>query len=71
MFKSNIAKIFNKSGKNRDEVVTITTENVVLEALCAYRDQLIMSDENNLETAAKLSLVHLAIEDTWLNTPVK
>jgi flagellar biosynthesis regulator FlbT len=83
MFKSNVAKIFNRK-RNEDVVATmeyietITTEQVVLEALCAYRDKLIMMDdtsgftsETNLEIAAKLSLIHLAIEDAWQNTPVR
>lgn len=83
MFKSNVAKIFNRKRNEdlvatEDYITTITTEQVVLEALCAYRDKLIMMHdgsgftyETNLEIAAKLALIHVAIEEAWQNTPVK
>lgn len=60
MFK-NIAKVWKK----HDEVTTIKTDEVVLEALCAYRDRLIVSEdwENNLDVAAKLSLIAIAIDE--------
>lgn len=59
MFK-NIAKVFKK----HDEVQEFKTNEVVLEALCAYRDRLIVSkDLENLEVAAKLSLIAIAIDE--------
>lgn len=56
-----IAKIFNKDGK---EIKTITADEVELEALCAYRDNLIVSDDyETLVTQSKLKLVYMLIDD--------
>lgn len=56
-----IAKIFSKNGT---EEKTITSDQVVLEALCAYRDQLIQSDDwQTLEVQSKLSILAAEISD--------
>ena len=61
MFDTIIAKVFNRTGS---EAKSITTNEVILEALCAQRDRLIMSDEyGSSENTAKLALTHFAIDD--------
>ena len=69
MFKNIAAKIFNNDG---NEVGELETSGVVIEALCAYRDQLIMSEENlSLETQSKLVIIRMVIDDVLSNRPVK
>lgn len=57
---SRIAKIFSKTG---NEVKTIRSDEVVIDALCAYRDQLILSGDESLETKSKLAILAFEIED--------
>jgi hypothetical protein len=66
-----VAKVFNDEGIETD---TITTEQVVIEALCTYRDKLITSsDEYGVLDArsTKLMILSQAIHDVWQKMPVK
>ena len=58
-------KTFIKRHSNDGTVVeTIDSKSVVLEALCAYRDNLIMSDTyETAETQTKLLALHVEIND--------
>lgn len=50
----------------------ITSESVTLEALCAYRDKLILSDDwDTLEVTAKLMLIEAQIKEIWNSIPVR
>jgi hypothetical protein len=57
MFKNIVAKLRNEESK---KIEMISKDEVVLKALCAYRDVQIMSDDSNLE---ELCLIGLAIDD--------
>jgi hypothetical protein len=62
MFKT-IVKIVNK---DKTPEVVYSAPSVVLDALCAYRDQLIMSDEYDTPAVrAKLMILHVQIQDVW------
>jgi hypothetical protein len=61
MFKTMVVKAFSKNGT---EVAEVTDDGIVLEALCAYRDILIMSDDYDTPLVhAKLMLLHQEIYD--------
>lgn len=64
-----IGKIFDKEG---NEIATITTGEVVLEALCAHRDKLIMSEDyGSLETQTKIGILNKQIVEIWRKIPVR
>lgn len=67
----NIENIVAKTTVDDQVVKTVSTHEVVLKALCAYRDNLVMSDDwlNNQD---QISLINAAIDDVWVSdTPAK
>ena len=63
MFKNFIAKKFNKNVENQE----VPANTIVLEALCAYKEKLVMADEIDFD---KIVLTQMAIQDVWTKLPV-
>lgn len=59
------------SRKQREKPLDLTNSeqislNVIIEALCCYRDQLIMSEEYGTPAnRSRLLAIDVALEDTW------
>lgn len=54
-----IAKMFNK---DRHEIGSLTSDEVVIEALCAYRDDILLSDEWDTSlNQARLAIIAIEI----------
>lgn len=65
--KNVIAKIRNR----RNSAEEITRSSVIIEALCAHRDKLIMSkDYRKPEIQAQLLILQAEIVALWNSTPV-
>lgn len=64
MFKNVVAKVFN----TKEEVKDYSKDEIILEALCAYRDKVIMSENHDFN---KLVKIQEAIDEIVLNMPVK
>jgi glutamate mutase epsilon subunit len=68
MFAKIVAKVFNK---DNEEIAEVSTDEVVLKALCAYRDNLVMSDKSNFDQInPELILIGQAINDIVNNMKV-
>jgi hypothetical protein len=66
MFKNLISKVFNK--ESNIENVIVSDDEVTLKALCAYRDNLIVSP---MCVWDELELVEAAIDKVWNRMPVR
>jgi hypothetical protein len=67
MIKKAVDKLFNK---DNEEIEDVSTDEVVLKALCAYRDNLIMSNPVVGDDMVELMLITKAIRN-HINKPIK
>ena len=62
------AKLRKRAG---DEVVTVTNGYLVLQALCAYRDQILLADYRTPATQVRLERLKTEIDNVRSQLPVE